>query len=100
MPSDMLTSALAIYDSTVDKVTLSDFVKDNLLVVFATVGLCTISIIGLILVLLRKARKAEAVAKFAANDTQKLNDKLEIGLALLGISFRIGDATLSHEITV
>ena len=80
MPSDMLTSALAIYDSTVDKVTLSDFVKDNLLVVFATVGLCTISIIGLILVLLRKARKAEAVAKFAANDTQKLNDKLEIAL--------------------
>jgi len=32
MPSDMLTSALAIYDSTADKVTFSDFVKDNLLV--------------------------------------------------------------------
>ena len=29
-----------------------------------------------------------------------VNDKLEIGLALLGIGFRIGDATLSHEITV
>ena len=29
-----------------------------------------------------------------------VNDKLEIGLALLGISFRIGDATLSHEIAV
>ena len=28
----------------------------------------------------RKARKAEAVAKLAANDTQKLNDKLEIAL--------------------
>ena len=80
MPSDMLTSTLAIYDSTPDKVTFSDFIKDNLLVVFVTVGLCTISIIGLILVLLRKARKAEAVAKFAANDTQKLNDKLEIAL--------------------
>ena len=38
MPSDMLTSALAIYDSTADKVTFSDFVKDNLLVFFATVG--------------------------------------------------------------
>ncbi|GAB6400920.1 hypothetical protein IMM1_21490 [Pseudocoprococcus immobilis] len=34
MPSDMLTSALAIYDSTADKVTFSDFVKDNLLVFF------------------------------------------------------------------
>ena len=30
MPSDMLTSALAIYDSTADKVTFSDFVKDNM----------------------------------------------------------------------
>ena len=29
-----------------------------------------------------------------------VNDKLEVGLALLGISFRIGDAALSHEIAV
>ena len=29
-----------------------------------------------------------------------VNDKLEIGLALMGISFRIGDAALSHEIAV
>ena len=35
MPSDMLTSALAIYDSTADKVTFSDFIKDNLLVFLA-----------------------------------------------------------------
>ena len=80
MPSDMLTSALAIYDSTADKVTFSDFVKDNLLAFFATVGFLVLSIINIILVLLRKARKAEAVAKLAANDTQKLNDKLEIAL--------------------
>ena len=80
MPSDMLTSTLAIYDSTADKVTFSDFVKDNLLAFFATVGLFALSIIGIILLLLRKARKAEAVAKLAANDTQKLNDKLEVAL--------------------
>ena len=80
MPSDMLTSALAIYDSTADKVTFSDFVKDNLLVFFATVGFFSLSIIVIILVLLRKARKAESAAKLAANDTQKLNDKLEIAL--------------------
>lgn len=80
MPSDMLTSALAIYDSTADKVTFSDFVKDNLLVFFATVGFFALSIIVIILVLLRKARKAEAAAKLAASDTQKLNDKLEIAL--------------------
>ena len=80
MPSDMLTSVLAIYDSTADKVTFSDFIKDNLLVFLATVGFLALSIIGIILVLLRKARKAEAVAKLAAKDTKKLNNKLEIAL--------------------
>ena len=80
MPSDMLTSALAIYDSTADKVTLWDFVKDNMSAFFVTAGFSALGIIGIILVLLQKARKAEAVAKLAANDTQKLNDKLEIAL--------------------
>ena len=80
MPSGMLTSALAIYDSTADKVTFSDFVKDNMLVFFVGTGLAALSIIVIILILLRKARKAEAAAKLAANNTQKLNDKLEIAL--------------------
>ena len=80
MPSDMLTSALAIYDSTEDKVTFWDFVKDNMLAFFVAIGFFSLSIISIIFVLLRKARKAEAVAKLAANDTQKLNDKLEIAL--------------------
>ena len=80
MPSDMLTSALAIYDSTADKVTFSDFVKDNLIAFFITAIFFVLSIISIILVLLRKARKAEAVAKLAENNTQKLNDKLEIAL--------------------
>ena len=80
MPSDMLTSALAIYDSTVDKVTFLDLVKDNMLAFFVATGFSALGIIAIILVLLRKARKAEAVAKLAANDTQKLNDKLEIAL--------------------
>ena len=80
MPSGMLTSALAIYDSTADKVTFLDFVKDNMLAFFLATGFSALSIIVIILVLLRKARKAEAAAKFAANDTQKLNEKLEIAL--------------------
>ena len=80
MLSDMLTSALAIYDSTADKVTFSDFVKDNMFAFFVTAGFFLLGIIGIILVLLQKARKAEAVARLAANDTQKLNDKLEIAL--------------------
>lgn len=80
MPSDMLTSALAIYDSTEDKVTFWDFVKDNMFAFFVAIGFFSLSIISIIFVLLRKARKTEAVAKLAANDTQKLNDKLEIAL--------------------
>ena len=80
MPSGMLISALAIYDSTADKVTFLDFVKDNMLAFFLATGFSALSIIVIILVLLRKARKAEAAAKLAANDTQKLNEKLEIAL--------------------
>ena len=80
MPSDMLTSALAIYDSSADKVTFWDFVKDNMLAFFVATGFSAFSIIVIILVLLRKAKKAEAAAKLAANDTKKLNDKLEIAL--------------------
>ena len=51
-----------------------------MLAFFATAGFFVLTIISIILVLLRKARKAEAAAKLAANDTQKLNDKLEITL--------------------
>ena len=80
MPSDMLTSALAIYDSTADKVTFFNFIKDNLPLFFGVTSLLALGIIGIILVLLRKARKAETAAKIAAEDTQKLNDKLEIAL--------------------
>ena len=80
MPSDMLTSALAIYDSTADRVTFLDFVKDNMPAFFVAIGFFALSIISIILVLLRKAKKAEAAAKLAANNTQKLNDKLEIAL--------------------
>ena len=47
------------------------FVKDNMLAFFATAGFFVLSIIAVILVFLRKARKAEAAAKLAANDTQK-----------------------------
>ena len=51
-----------------------------MLAFFLATGFSALSIIVIILVLLRKARKAEAAAKLAANDTQKLNDKLEIAL--------------------
>ena len=61
MPSDMLTSTLAIYDSTADKVTFYDFVKDNMLAFFATAGFFGLSIIAMILVFLRKADRKSVV---------------------------------------
>lgn len=80
MPSNMLTSAIAMYESTPGKVTLAKFVKDNLAVVL----LCSTVIIMLILIsilgLLKKARQAEAVAKQAADETQQLNKKLQIAV--------------------
>nr|WP_289096059.1 ATP-binding protein [uncultured Dorea sp.] len=51
-----------------------------MLAFFISAGVLVFTIIGIILILLQKARKAESVAKLAANDTQKLNDKLEIAL--------------------
>ena len=69
MPSDMLTSAIAMYESTADKVTFYEFLKDNLKVVLV-LAQC---IIIIILVLLQRAR-------IASENTKKLNDKLEIAL--------------------
>ena len=78
MPSDMLTSALAIYDSTADKVTFSDFVKDNMLAFFVAVGLFVLSIISIILVLLQKARKAESVAKLVAGMNDHIAKPIQV----------------------
>ena len=78
MPSDMLTSALAIYDSTADKVTFYDFVKDNMLAFFVAVGLFVLSIISIILVLLQKARKAEAVAKLVAGMNDHIAKPIQV----------------------
>ena len=80
MPANMLTSSLAMYKSSLRKVTLSDFIKDN----FFTVLLISVIVVAVILLtilkLLRKARKAEAAAKKAANDTQELNAKLQVAV--------------------
>ena len=76
MPSDMLTSAIAIYDSTVSKMSFYGFLKDNLAIVLS-IGL---SIIIIILMLLQKAKIAESNAKMASENTQQLNDKLGIAL--------------------
>ena len=80
MPINMLTGSLAMYKSSSRKVTLSDFLKDNLFMVLLVSSIAVAVILLAILKLLRKARKAEAAARKAANDTQELNTKLQIAV--------------------
>lgn len=80
MPVNMLAGALAMYKSSARKVTLSDFIKDNFFVALLVSSIAVAAILLTILKLLRKARKAEAAARKAANDTQKLNAKLQVAV--------------------
>ncbi|WP_448923398.1 transporter substrate-binding domain-containing protein [Holdemanella biformis] len=66
MPSDMLTSAIALYDSTAYKTTFYSFLKDHLVVVLVL----GFSVIIVILLLLQKARQAEASAKVALKSAE------------------------------
>ena len=80
MPANMLTSSLAMHKSSLRKVTLSEFIKDNFVMVLLVGSIAVAVILLTILKLLRKARKAEAAARKAANDTQELNAKLQIAV--------------------
>ena len=78
MPANMLTGSLAMHKSSARKVTLSEFIKDNFFMVLLVSSIFVAVILLTILKLLLKARKAEAAARKAANDTQELNAKLQI----------------------
>ena len=78
MPVNMLAGALAMYKSSARKVTLSDFIKDNFFKVMLISSIAVAVVLLTILMLLQKARKAEAAARKAASDTQELNAKLQV----------------------
>lgn len=78
MPANMLTASLAMYKSAARKVTLGEFIRDNFVKVLLVSSIFVAVILLMILKLLQKARKAEAAARKAANDTQELNAKLQI----------------------
>ena len=80
MPTNMLTSSLAMYKSSSRKVTMSEFIKDNFFMVLLFSSIVVAVVLLMILKLLQKARKAEAAAKKAANDTQELNAKLQVAV--------------------
>ncbi len=70
MPDAMLTGALSSYDAASRKVTVTDFVKDNLPMVAGTAIAVFALIIAITLVFLRRATQA-------ATQAQKLNRKLQ-----------------------
>ena len=77
MPTSKLTGALSAYDNASQKVTLLDFIKENLLAV-ATVFICVfLAVLLVILGILQKARSAETKAKKAARQSYELNQKLK-----------------------
>ena len=77
MPTSKLTGALSAYDNASQKVTLLDFIKENLLAV-ATLFICVfLAVLLIILGILQKARIAEAKAKRAARQSYELNQKLK-----------------------
>ena len=77
MPTSKLTGALSAYDNASQKVTLLDFIKENLLAV-ATLFICVfLAVLLVILGILQKARSAETKAKKAARQSYELNQKLK-----------------------
>ena len=79
-PINLLAGSIAMYQSSARKVTLSEFIKDNFFMVLLVSSIAVAAVLLTILKLLQKARKAEAAAKKAANDTQELNAKLQVAV--------------------
>ena len=79
-PINLLAGSIAMYQSSARKVTLSEFIKDNFFMVLLISSIAVAVVLLTILKLLQKARKAEAAAKKAANDTRELNAKLQVAV--------------------
>ena len=79
-PINLLAGSIAMYQSSARKVTLSEFIKDNFFMVLLISSIAVAAVLLTILKLLQKARKAEAAARKAANDTQELNAKLQVAV--------------------
>ena len=60
-----LSGVVSMYEDSLKKVTLTDFIKDNLLIVAAIIGSVVIIILAIILGLLKKAQKAMKIAENA-----------------------------------
>ena len=80
MPSSMLSGALSMYDNISRKVTLADFIQDN--VIMVTVGFISIFLLVLFLVLrlLGRAQQAAAQSSELNKKLQESHQELEVAL--------------------
>lgn len=80
MPIGMLSSSFSMHENAKHKVTLEDYIKDNLLLFSASFLLVTLLILSIFILLLQKARKAERAARSAAGKAKDLNENLQIAV--------------------
>lgn len=80
MPIGMLSSSFSMHENAKHKVTLEDYIKDNLLLFSASFLLVTLLILSIFILLLQKARKAERAARSVAGKAKDLNEKLQIAV--------------------
>lgn len=77
MPTDKFSGAVVSYNSAMNKVTITDFIRDNFFAV-AIVGTAVFAVILLVILgFLRKSMRAEAEAKKFAEQEIELNHELE-----------------------
>ncbi|MGN0427437.1 MAG: response regulator [Agathobacter sp.] len=77
MPDTIMSGALSMYANPVRKTTFKDFMKDNAIAVSVTMILVFALILATILLLLKKAKKAEALAKESEKNAMALNEELQ-----------------------
>ena len=80
MPSSMLSGALSMYDNISRRVTLVDFIRDNLLAVTSGFISVFLFVLFIVLRLLRKARQAAAQSLELNKKLQESHQELEMAL--------------------
>lgn len=77
VPAEKFSGAVVSYNSALRKITMAEFIRDNFLTVSIVAGSSFLLILCVILVFLRKSRRAEAESKESASRALELNHKLE-----------------------
>ena len=99
MSSSMLSGALAMYENASQKVTVMDFIKDNLVAVASVFTLVFLLVLLVILGSLKKAKLAETKARQAAKKSQELNKKLKESHQELEIALMRAESANSAKTT-